>query len=443
MYENLISDLSPQWFRYLQERNYGVDSENRPICLDPIIANWLKKDIDQMNVSQFTLLSLQERKYYLKICLMLLTSTKGLITSIKENMNRFTTYNIIRSILGSEEVHKRLSPCRMMKDPNELIRKLDLFGSDYSGWFSAKEGELLLQRMVSLGTDGGNVLACELVHRGVAISFELCMEIGELGGLLYSIQESRVNGFHLKRSFEKISSESISEHDTKESTYRTSNQIYTSEEMLKQLEEYDEAILKDFVVVDGQLKSYSNEDIQQAKESLDVRALKRRIREMEIDQEYLPHPIEEMTEHIKRSKDLLDKIQSTRPVSTITTEQEVAPFSSFQDLIEGELERRQSLSIAEEDLQEIRQQLHENEEKENEATILSTFDSDSDVDIDIDEDVEEQLTRLLSPVVSGAREEDNEDNEDDIEKQLQILLRVTSQQMADTEDLLDTADSLD
>jgi hypothetical protein len=93
--------------------------------------------------------------------------------------------------------------------PTETIRKLNEFSENMESWFSVEESESLIRQAVSCGQE---LLAAELVCRGLKVSFETCMSLLPFGSILYSLQE--LNGDKIYRTLPPESSESTSSRDT-------------------------------------------------------------------------------------------------------------------------------------------------------------------------------------------------------------------------------------
>jgi len=66
-----------------------------------------------------------------------------------------------------------------------MIRKLNEFSEDMKEWFTLEESESLIRQAVSYGQE---LLAAELVCRGLRVSFECCMSLLPFGSILYSLQ---------------------------------------------------------------------------------------------------------------------------------------------------------------------------------------------------------------------------------------------------------------
>jgi hypothetical protein len=184
-------EFKPCWFRYLPERNFAISSESSGVKLiDPIVADWCLREYKDIDKSKFEKLTTPQRKYYLKMCLML-----------------------IHSDFSSAE---------------EMINKLDLFGKDFTVFFTPEEIKLFMNKFIASPeeeqTSNDNhfnkrktkvyrsqnkcpLLACELVHRGLSVPFEFCMKNGSLGSMLYSIQETRNLGLVVEQSYSKESSD--------------------------------------------------------------------------------------------------------------------------------------------------------------------------------------------------------------------------------------------
>ena len=188
--------LSPQWFSYLPDRPFGVTSNNGlPQILDPIVANWIKLDVSNIDSQPYKEIPDLHRSYYLTQCLMLLFSTKQTKPSSARSAMLLDNSNF-----SSRFKQNREQTCLLT--PLDVIKKLDLFGSSFMGWYSNEESEMILRKCIDTSMA---FLACELVYRGLTVSIKSCLEWDELGALLYSIQESRVLGVVIDRPFESDS----------------------------------------------------------------------------------------------------------------------------------------------------------------------------------------------------------------------------------------------
>jgi len=157
-------EIKPHWFSYLPERIYAIDEHNSPVIIDPIIAKWVKCESSNINFEDI-INNKYKTRYYLKVCVL------------------YYVNNIEKQF-----------------EPQELIKKLDIFGSklDYKNIFTKEEGEQLITKCIQTNKI---LMACELVHRGIEVSFEFCMNLGEYGVLLYTIYEARQEGITIDKSF--------------------------------------------------------------------------------------------------------------------------------------------------------------------------------------------------------------------------------------------------
>jgi hypothetical protein len=188
-----ISAMRPKWFSYLPQRNFGIDSEDQPVCLDPIIVNWLFTDVEMMNPEQYKALTTEQARYYLMSSLMFLFNLreKPLLNKIAKTLQSLSS--------SSHRIQNMLIKDRIDNlSAIEMTLRLNLYGSSFSGWYSRSETETLLERCIECGF---SFLACELVHRGFEVSFEFCMKHGEIGSLLYSISEGNKIKIQVPRTF--------------------------------------------------------------------------------------------------------------------------------------------------------------------------------------------------------------------------------------------------
>ena len=191
-------NFKPNWFSYLPERIYAVDEKYLPVIIDPIIAKWIKCESSNINFEDIKN-NKSKTKYYLKLCVM------------------YYVNNLERQF-----------------EPQELIKKLDIFGSkiNYKDIFTKDEGEQIITKCIQTNK---LLMACELVHRGVEVSFEFCMKIGDYGVLLYSIYDALEREINIDKSFiddsKIILIDDNDKKDDKEDIKEETNRYYTFNEL--------------------------------------------------------------------------------------------------------------------------------------------------------------------------------------------------------------------
>ena len=166
----------------IEDRLYTVDESFRPHSVDhPLIRRWLTS-IVPYQTSGIEKLDKATRLSFCKMCILFLLS------KIKEK----------RSL-----VHKP----PVWFSPTETIRKLNEFSEHMEGWFSLEESDSLIRQSVSCGQE---LLAAELVCRGVKVTFETCMSLLPFGSILYSLQELQGDKIYKTLPFEELQGEASS-----------------------------------------------------------------------------------------------------------------------------------------------------------------------------------------------------------------------------------------
>ena len=171
----------------IENRLYTVDESFRPCSVEhPLIRRWLESTVPYQT-SGIEKLDEATRRSFCKMCLL------SLLSSQKKK----------RSLVNKPSV---------WFSPTETIRKLNEFSEHMEGWFRLEESESLIRQAVSCGQE---LLAAELVCRGVKVSFEMCMSLLPFGSILYSLQELQGDKIYKTLPPEEIqgASSSISTRD--------------------------------------------------------------------------------------------------------------------------------------------------------------------------------------------------------------------------------------
>jgi hypothetical protein len=139
------TDLEPKWFEHIQGKNFVINHKGYPNMIDPLVAKWIKYDTEKLNPEDYTSLSNSKRRFYARLCV------------------------------------KMLARSKFKGDFRDIIKKLDLFGQDFSSFFSQEEAHGIVSQLID---SGKQYIACDLVNRGVKLGQEFIDSLGEFGVLI-------------------------------------------------------------------------------------------------------------------------------------------------------------------------------------------------------------------------------------------------------------------
>jgi hypothetical protein len=175
----------------IEDRLYNIDESFKPHSVEyPLIMRWLKTTVPYQR-SGIEKLDKKTRQSFCKMCIL------SLLSQLKRKQLLLPLTEI--------KVHKPPS----WFSPTETICKLNEFSTNMEDWFSLSESESLIREMVSYGQE---LLAAELVCRGVKVSFELCISLLPFGSILYSLQE--LNGDKIYKTLPIENESYMVERDT-------------------------------------------------------------------------------------------------------------------------------------------------------------------------------------------------------------------------------------